>query len=169
MFWYNYWFTDFKYHAPLYQDRALRTFFYVYVNYGLFFPSHPLMGKYWYRGKDIKIDYDSAYNTKCFRFHNTPYDENDTFGKYTTRAKLSCIYLSRMWILRFADWFILCFYALRPKETNLVRKIKISEGSQESNSISVSHSKKTRLGKRLKFLLTYYFVRRHLTKTVYLF
>ena len=135
----------------------------------MFFPVHPLMSKYWYRKKDIKIDYNTAYNLRCFRFHNTPYDENDMFGKYTTRAKLSCIYLSRMWILRFADWFVLCFYALRPKETNLVRKTKIYIGSREVNSVTISSSEKTRLAKRLKFLLSYYFIRRYTSSHLYVF
>ncbi len=169
LFWYNFWFTDYKYFYPLHQDKMLRTFFYIYVNYGMFFPTHSLLSTYWYSAKTISLSADDQYNFKAFRMHHTPYDEDDDHGTYKTRVKISCMYISRIWILRFADWFVLCFYSLRPKETNLVRKAKIKIGTFDSNLISVGHQTRTQLVKRIKFLLAYRFSRQLAVSTHYTF
>ena len=121
----------------------------------MLFPTHPFINRYWYQTKDVNFDYETTYNLKTVRFHNTPYDENDIFGEYRTRSKLSCIYLSRMWILRFGEWFILCFYCFRPKETNLVVKTVIKKINTEVNSILITTPRSNQLIKRVKFILVY--------------
>lgn len=168
LFWYNFWFTDHRYFSPLHQDKILRTFFYIYVNFGMYFPTHPFINQYWYRSRDVNFDFDLNYNFKCFRIHNTPYDDSDTMGYYRTREKLDCVYLSRMWILRFDNWFILSFYCLRPKETNLVIKKKIKINVTNMNTITISRPT-TLIFKRLKFIASYFYVATFQRQSQYLF
>lgn len=169
MFWYNYWFTDYKYFLPLHQDKILRQFFFIYVNFGIFFPIHPLFNTYWYRVKDVKMNYDEDYNNKHFRFYNTPYDDSELGGIYKTRIRISCMYSSRIWILRWENWFILSFYCLRPKETNLVIKKIKRLLTIDSNLIIINKSKNFKLLKRLKFVLFYYYSHLYNTTSKYLF
>lgn len=101
----------------------------------------------------------STYVSKSFRVIHAPYDETDTTGSYKQRVKLECVYFSRMWILRFNEWFILNFYCLRPKEINLAA-LEITRSTNYLTSVIVKRNKNLNLLKRLKFLVSYLFIRK---------
>lgn len=127
------------------------------------------MNKYWFENnKKLNYDYFVNFTSKFFRLINSPYDETDTLGLYRTREELKCIYLSRMWILRYNEWFILNFYSLRPKETNLVIKQKKKVNTINSSIVVVQKQNSLKLLKRLKFLIAYFFYKT-LNENNYLF
>lgn len=170
LFWYNYWFADYKYHDFLHQDKLLRFFLHTYINFGLFFPKHPFFSKYWFKTPAVNFNYDKIFNSQYFREHNTPYDESDNMGKYKLRNRIDCMYASRMWILRYDNWFIISFYCLRPKETDLVRKKKkIKKNAPDKLFFDVSLLKTSKKFKRLKLLILYYYLYKNTFNKTYIF
>jgi hypothetical protein len=159
LFWYNFWFCDKNYSFALQQDRILSMFFYTYVNYGLFQYTNIFLNKYWYHNSSFNFQQSLIYNTKYFRSYDSQIDEEGLTNSYRTRIQISTMYETRIWILRFRNWFFLNFYCFRPRETNLVIKQVVKKKQLYANNIVSPKRITFTLIKRLKFILTYFYLK----------
>ena len=167
LFWYNLWYTDKNYSFWLHQDKLFTTFFYTYVNYGLLYPASFLTHKYWQNTTDEinkKINnnntpqtYQQRHNSKYFRAARYRDPLTKVYEFYTARAVVSHTYVSKVWLLRYGNWFILNFYCFRPREISLVQKIKFASSKRKTpTTLSFENRESFRVLKRIKFILTYY-------------
>lgn len=170
LFWYNLWYTDKHYSFWLHQDKLFTMFFSTYVNYGLMYPFNPLLHKYWY-SKNIFLgpSYENTHNTKYFRTGSFKDTRVNAATLYVTRSNVQHMYVSKVWLLRYGNWFILNFYCFRPRESTLVVRLKSKKKKKYITSLIFEDHESYRMLQRIKFILSYYYLQRLGTKSFYSF
>lgn len=149
-FWYKHWFSDTMHTASLHQDKLLTKLVYLYLNYGLTTKSNPFVHEYWYKASFSKLRVGNVTDyTRCFRrFFYT----NDTLGiehSYLIRNRTPEYFPLKLWLFRYAGWFIISIKWFKPIKTKSRNRRK--GGASYVTSINRGF-KSGHLSRRIKIL-----------------
>lgn len=142
------------------------------------YPTSFLTHKYWQneiieninKKNNFTQTYQQRHNSKYFRSIKYRDPLTKAYDFYTARAGISHIYVSKIWLLRYGNWFILNFYCFRPREISLVQKVKfVSSKRKTPTSLSFETYESFKTIKRIKFILTYYQIQKATQNIFYRF
>lgn len=124
LFWYRYWFNDKNNALTVNQDNVINKLIISYLHYGLLFKKNIFLNKYWYNISKINIKkYQYDFNLKYFRLMEYKNKMLNEYKSYKIRNKLKNVYYSKVWTLRFQNWFILNFYCFQPSSNKINKKL----------------------------------------------
>lgn len=155
LFWYRFWFNDKNYHFTLHQDTLINKLVYIYLNYGVLFPINIFINKYWFKDNQTKISWNT-HNSKYYRIMGFKNLISKEMNYYKERTKLTGIYQSKIWILKYQHWIVINFYCFTPlKKKSIINK----KNTFYKHLDTPLTSKKSRLDniKRLRLLFFFFY------------
>lgn len=154
LFWYKHWYNDTNYSLFLQHDTAFMKLLHTFLNFGIQFPTNIFVNKYWFK-KIKKENYFNTHNTKYYRVIKFKNLITKELSYHNERIRITNIYQSKIWILKFQHWIILNFYCFNPVKKR--QKKKIFKSNIEVDGYSFSQSRHFETYKRIKFIFVYMF------------
>lgn len=114
LFWYRFWFKDFYKQLDVQKDIIFETIVYYYIFFGYLYPFNFLKNFRWIKSFETLNKYHTNFNLQ----YDRQLELTNKFTKekiYTTiRVKMSNLFYSRFWIMKFQNWVIINFYCFQP-------------------------------------------------------
>ena len=117
LFWYRFWFSDKNYYLGVQHDALINKLIYIYLNYGILYHTTIFINKYWWKKKNFNY---AIHNSKYYRIMGFKNLISKEMNYYKERTKITGIYQSKIWILKFHHWIIINFYCFIPLKKKLI-------------------------------------------------
>jgi len=108
-FWHNFWFNDYNYSYNYNQDKLISQIINIFLFYGVNLTYNIFANRYWY-SKNFNQLRIKTYQRWVIRKPNQ-------FGevmKYSLRQEADSIFLMKLWILKYGNWFVINQYWFQP-------------------------------------------------------
>jgi len=168
LFWYKLWYTDKNYALTLHQDKIFTELVYIFLHYGLLYPSNPFSHKFWYlKDSRKKNNYYNDHSTKYYRIMNFKNIAMGIDAQYTVRIKIRNTYTTKIWLFRFQNWVIINFYCFQPPKKKFTKRKHRRKVCKNYDFYLADDKKNSDMVKRLKFTALYYFSFKNTVKNSY--
>lgn len=162
LFWYNFWYVDKHRHTQVNLDYLVRKLIHVYLNCGLLFKKNIFLNNYRYLSiNSQQFDVNSLTSHHNLKYVRSLEHKNKITEKITVfynRIKATKnLYTTKIWILKYHNFYIINFYSFQPlkKKGTSKKKINAYPFALKKNFMQTNHSL---LLFRLKSVLTFSFL-----------
>jgi len=161
-FWYKFWYSDKTYSQNFAQDEIFTRLINTYLFFGLNVFKNFFWNSYWFYTNRPQVN-----NLRYFRWIPAKQTPFGITPGYRLRVTIIDVYLMKVWILRYAGWFIFNLYWFQPLKVNEKRAAK--RRFHKLDQFSLTGTPDLSRVRRLKTLLSYSFVRHFKFKKLYRF
>jgi len=161
-FWHNFWYNDFNYAHSHNLDMAVSKLIHTFLFSGLTLSYNIFANDYWYSKKYEHL--------RIKGYHRWITRKPNKFGeilKFSLRKEADSVFLMKLWILKYGDWFIVNQYWFQPFKQK--KRFFIKKNPSHLDSMTIINEASKNDIRRFKTLLTFDYLNKIFSKEYYSF